>query len=150
VAEPDGFEFTPPDQKRAQAHADRLRAAPTDAALKGYPADLVPRARPEVALEPASKPVVVLFYDDGARASNLQAAELLPLLVRLRASIDVVPIDVAASSTLSAAEKKLVRTYYMAYVPTTVVLGPNRKPILLQYQRVSAAVVEAALSAPAR
>jgi hypothetical protein len=145
---PEGFEFTPPDAKRAQAHADRLRASPTDATLKGYPTDLVPRARAEVALEPGTKPVLILFYDDSARASNLQAAELLPLLVSQRDRVDIVPIDVAAASTLTPAEKKLVRKFYMAYVPTTVLLAGDagRKPILLHYQRVSAAVVGAALA----
>ena len=92
----------------------------------------------------------MVFYDDSARASNLQAAELLPLLVSLRERVDVVPVDVGAASSWSPAQRKLVRTYYMSYVPTTVVLAPNRKPLLLQYQRVSAAVVEARLAAPER
>jgi hypothetical protein len=147
-AQPAGdFAFTPPDEKRAQAHADRLRASPSDAALQGYPTDLVTRVAAEVALSPGAKPVIVLFYADNARSSHLQAAELLPLLVKKRATVDVLPVDVSteAQAKWTAAEKKLVRTYYLSYVPTTVVLAPDRKPLLLQYQRVAAAVVEAAL-----
>jgi hypothetical protein len=151
--EPTGeFAFTPPDEKRAQAHADRLRASPGDAALEGYPADLVPRSAADVALSPGAKPVIVIFYADNARASHRQAAELLPLLVKRRASVDVVPVDVSteAQAKWSAAEKKLVRTYYLSYVPTTVVLSPDRKPALLQYQQVTAAVVDAALATSPR
>jgi hypothetical protein len=144
--------FTPPAELQARAHADRLRAAPGDAALTGYPTDVVQRALADVALQPGAKPVVVLFYADNARASHLQASELLPMLVRWREKIDVVPVDVsaAAQARWTAAERKLVRSYYLSYVPTTVVLSAERKPLLLQYQRVSAAMVEAALSAPPR
>ena len=130
-------------------HADRLRAQPSDASLQGYPEDLVRRADAGVALEGGSKPVLVLFYDNSARASHLQAAELLPLLVRLADRVDVVPVDVAAASTLSEPQKRLVRRYYMAYVPTTVLLAADatRKPLMVQYQRVSAQAVEAAVKA---
>jgi hypothetical protein len=144
--------FTPPAERQAQAHADRLRASPGDAALTGYPADIVTRASADVALAPGAKPVVVLFYADNARASHLQAAELLPLLVRWREKIDVVPVDVSAGAQprWTPSERKLVRSYYLSYVPTTVVLSTERKFLMLQYQRVSAPMVEAALSAPPR
>jgi hypothetical protein len=146
------FEFSLPGERRVAAHADKLRANPGDAALRGYPDDLVRRSAAEAALAPGSKPAVILFFDDTARASHLQAAELLPLLARWQEQdkLEILPIDVRASARWTPAERKLVRTYYMSYVPTTVVLSPERKALLLQYQRVSAAVVEAALTSTPR
>ena len=144
----EGFQFSPPEEKRAAEHADRLRANPGNAALHGYPDDVLHRADAATALEPGHRPVAIVFYDDTSRASNLQAAELLPLLVKMRERVDAVPVDVSTSAKWTPAERKLVRTYYMSYVPTTVVLSADRKPLLLQFQRVSAAVVAAALETP--
>jgi hypothetical protein len=145
---PPGFQFSPPEEKRAEEHADRLRADPGNAALHGYPEDLVKSVAASVALESGLRPLVIVFYDDTSRASHLQAAEFLPLLVRRRDRLDVLLIDVAASARWTAAERKLVRKYYGGYVPTTIALTADRRPLLHQYHRISAAVLEAALDAP--
>ena len=138
------FDRTPED-KTIGAHVRRLLASPGDAAVRQYPASLVPPARADVALEPGLKPVVILFYDDGSRASALEAAELLPVLERFQGRVDVVPVDVAASNQWTDAERGLVKTYYMATVPTTVVLAADRKPLLLKFQRIDGATLEARL-----
>jgi N-methylhydantoinase A/oxoprolinase/acetone carboxylase beta subunit len=129
----------------AREHADRLLAAPQDPSLGGYPDAVVTKASAAVALESGHKPVVLLFYDDTARASNLQAAEFLPVLAKHADRVDVVAIDLSAAARWTAEERKLVKSYYGAYVPTTVVLSADRKPRLLKYQRITAAVLEAAL-----
>ena len=126
-----------------EAHVRKLLGNPGDPRLPGYPARLLPRADAEVALDAGRRPVAILFYDDGAKASALQAAEFLPVLRRYADRIDMVPIDVKASASWSDAERQLVKTYYMAVVPTTVVLSADRRPLLLQFQRISAATLEA-------
>jgi hypothetical protein len=144
------FTFSGTPEQRAQDHANRLLAAPEDPNVHGYPAEVVRRADAAVALEPGTKPVVIVFYDDTARASNLQAAEFLPVLAKHREAVDLVAIDVAAKDRWTPAEKKLVRNFYVAYVPTTVVLAPPRKPLLLKYQRISGATLDATLERETR
>jgi hypothetical protein len=137
--------------ERARAHADRLLASPDDARLRGYPESVVARADAQVATDNGHRPVVLLFYDDTARASNLQAAEFLPVLAKYAGLVDVVAVDVAASAKWTPAERKLVRNYYVAYVPTTVVLAPDRsKPLMIKYQRIGGAVLDAVLERETR
>jgi hypothetical protein len=133
----------------AEEHARLLLQSPGDASIPGYPPSLLPRSDAAVALDPGPRPVVLVFYDDGARASSLQAAEFLPVLARHRGRADFVAIDVSASSRWSAEERRLVRKYYMAVVPTTVVLDRARAPLLLKFQRIAGAALEDVLeSAP--
>jgi hypothetical protein len=156
--EPDeraGFTFSGTPEERAKVHANRLLAAPEDPTVRGYPAEVVRRADAGVALGQGPKPVVILFYDDTARASNLQAAEFLPVLARHRDAVDVVAVDVSSQTTWTPDEKRLVRRFYVAYVPTTVVLGASapgaeRKPLLLKYQRISGAMLDATLARETR
>jgi hypothetical protein len=106
----------------------------------------VKRADADIALQDGLKPVVILFYDDSARASNLQAAEFLPILVKYASGVDVVTVDVSTSAKWTPAERKLVRSYYVAYVPSTVVLAAQRnRPVMLKYQRVSGAELDVKL-----
>ena len=148
-ARPDAgaMRFETPGAVRADEHVRRLLAAPGDAKVPGYPPTVIRHADPGVASERGLRPVVLLFYDDASRASDLQAAEFLPVLVRYADRIDVVPIDISSSTSWSKAERKLVRTYYMASVPTTVVLGADRRPLLLKFQRIDGATLEAKLEA---
>lgn len=135
----------PTPAKDAKEHARRLLASPGNPKLAAYPAGLLTRADPAVALESGHRPVVLLFYDNASRSSDLQAAEFLPLLVGYTNRVDVIPIDVNASNAWSAAERKLVLKYYMSVVPTTVVLAANRSPLLLKFQRISAGTLETIL-----
>jgi len=130
---------------RAQRHAARLRSAPGQAGVPGYPTDLIVGADADRVLSPGLKPCVILFYDNASKASDLQAAAFLPLLVRRHAAIDVVLIDVGTKARWSDAQKRVVRTYYNFYVPTTVVLAPNRAPIKSWYSRIKAADLERAI-----
>jgi len=134
-----GMAFTPPAGYSAKAHAQRLRSAPGDAAVPGYPTEILVSAPPERVLAASVKPAVIIFYDDSSKASDLQAAAFLPLLVQRQRDVELVLIDVGTRSQWSAAQKKVVRTYYNFYVPTTVVLAPNRAPIKSWYSRTEAA-----------
>jgi hypothetical protein len=111
---------------------------------------LIPRADPQIALIRGTKPVVLLFYDDASKASDLQAAAFLPVLQRFEGRVDVVPIDVKNDEGWTEAERKLVKTYYMETVPTTVVLGPDRRPLMLMFQRIDGATLEARLETATR
>jgi hypothetical protein len=137
--------FSAPLEKQARDYAQRLRAAPGDASLAGYPPSLVTRASPDLVMAPGTRPCVVLFKDDASKASDLQAADFLPVLARARGDVDVVVIDVGPKARWTPSEKKVVRTYYNFYVPTTVVLAPNRAPVKSWYSRVDAASLSAAL-----
>jgi hypothetical protein len=128
-----------------EEHARRLAAAPGDPSVHPYPPQLVPPADASVVLGRGHRPVVVLFYDPASRASDLQASEFLPVLSRLSGRVDVVPIDVKASARWTADERQVVRKYYMAVVPSTVVLTADRSPELLKFQRISAAELETSL-----
>lgn len=129
----------------AKKHALELLASPGDRRVEGYPVRIVGRADASVALERGHRPIVLLFYDDSSRSSDLQAAEFLPVLVEFADRVEVVPVNVEASNTWTPAERKLVRRYYMSVVPTTVVLAADRRPLLLKFQRISAATLEASL-----
>jgi hypothetical protein len=137
--------FEQNEQVRLETHIRKLMAAPGSPTIQAYPEDLVAPSDAAVALERAHRPVVILFYDDRSKASDLQAADFIPVLRRFGTQIDVVPIDVTAADSWDDAERKLVRTYYMATVPTTVVLSADRRPLLLKFQRIDGAALEAKL-----
>jgi hypothetical protein len=129
-----------------ETHVRRLLASPGDARVAPYPPAIVPAADAALALQARGhRPVVILFADPASRASDLQAAEFLPVLVRFGDRVDVLPIDVTAKQRWTDDERKLVRRYYMAVVPTTVVLGTDRRPLLLEYQRITSAALETVL-----
>jgi hypothetical protein len=123
----------------------KLAASPGDPALAPYPPALVPPADASVALQRGHRPVVILFYDPSSRASDLQAAEFLPLLVRMAGQIDVVPVNVKASSRWTSDELQVIKKFYMAVVPSTVVLNADRSPELLKFQRISSAELQTSL-----
>jgi hypothetical protein len=141
----DEYRFTAPQAAQAKAHADRLRASPTDRRIGGYPTSLVRRANPRVALEPGHRPVVILFHDDTSRASNLQAADLLEAIVEVQEAADFVVIDVAPGATRTPEEQKVYKPYYPGIVPSTIVLSPARGPVKLWFQRTSAKSLRGAL-----
>jgi hypothetical protein len=60
--------------------------------------------------------------------------------------VDFVLVDLTPGSAkpLTDDERRLVRRYYLGYVPTTVVLGSDRVPRLLKSERVDPALVRAA------
>ena len=108
---------------------------------------MVRTAPASTAFAKGDRPVLVVFYDDGARASRLAAADLWPVVLALEARIDVVPVDLTpgAKRALTDDERRLFRKYYLGYVPTTVVLSPDRTLRLLKSERVDPALVRAAL-----
>jgi hypothetical protein len=135
--------FPQPVAERLDTHVRRLLASPGDPRVKAYPPGLILRADASLALEPRGhRPVVILFTDPASRASDLQAAEFLPVLMRYQDRIDAIPIDVSAKNAWTDAERKVVRRFYMSVVPTTVVLGADRRPLLLEYQRITAAALD--------
>ena len=88
----------------------------------------------------------MIFYDDTAPASRLSAAELWPVVLEIEGRVDLVLVDLTPgpSHSLTDDERRLVRRYYLGYVPTTVVLSSDRTPRLLKSERVEPAVVRAA------
>ncbi len=140
-----GFTFTAPDALEANTHAEKLRASPGKADLPGYPTNLVERAAPKTALEPGHRPVVIVFYDNSSRASDLQAADILPVLVDHKEEIDVVLIDMNRTAERSDEEQRVVKPYYPGSVPATVVLSARRAPVKLWFQRTSGNALEAAI-----
>ena len=134
----------------ARAHADELRRNAGDAGLVGYPRSLLRTTQPASILERGQRPLVILFYDDSAKASDRQAAEFLPLLIRRSDDIDLILIDVSTKAEWNAVEQKIVRTYYMSYVPTTVVLTSRRAPVRSWYHLVRARDLERAINEAAR
>jgi hypothetical protein len=58
---------------------------------------------------------------------------------------DVVLVDLTPGRTLSEDGRRLVRKYYLGYVPTTVVLTPGRTIRLFKNERVDADVVRNAV-----
>ncbi|MDA1195922.1 MAG: hypothetical protein O2894_12150, partial [Planctomycetota bacterium] len=137
--------FSSPEGHTARAHAARLQSAPGDPSVPGYPRDLVPSAPAGRVLSPGVKPCVIIFYDDSVKASDLQAAAYLELLVNRRSAIDLVVIDVGPKARWDEDQKRVVRTYFNFYVPTTVVLTASRAPVKSWYSRVEASALEAAL-----
>ena len=134
----DEHRFSAPQSAQAKAHADRLRASPTDRRLGGYPKSLVRRANPRLALEPGHRPVVVIFHDDTSRPSNLQAADWLETVVELQDSIDFVVIDASSDAKRTPDEQKVFKPYYPGIVPSTFVMSPSRNPVKLWFRRVTA------------
>ena len=123
----------------AAGHVRKLLAAPGDPRVTAYPAHVVRPGEAAVALEPGHRPAVLLFYDDASRTSDQQAAEFLPVLVAYADRIDVVPIDVTDREAWSPSRAEARPPYYMAKVPTTVVLAADRRPVLLKFHRIAAA-----------
>ena len=140
-----GLSMGGPRVEQARAHASRLRANPSDARIGGYPRSLLERARPRTALEPGHKPVVIVFYDDASRASNLQAGDILPALVAEQNRVDVVVINVSRGHERTDDETDVVKPYYPGSVPATVVLSASRAPVKLWFQRTSARSLQSAL-----
>jgi hypothetical protein len=160
---PRSFTFQAPRQKAVHDHAQALRASPDDPSRPCWPADLVRRSPASTVLEAGERPAVIVFYDDTARASRLAAADLLPVVAELESRLDLVLVDLTPGRSLSEEERKLVRRYYLGYVPTTVVLSAGRPRVegapgapapqdrrirLLKSERVDPAVVRAAVEAP--
>lgn len=143
----DEFRFTPPRERRVNEHVKALKANPDDVSFPCWPRDMVRTAPASTAFEKGDRPVLVVFYDDGARASRLAAADLWPVVLALEARIEFVPVDLTpgAKRGLTDDERRLFRKYYLGYVPTTVVLSPDRTLRLLKSERVDPALVRAAL-----
>jgi hypothetical protein len=156
---PREFRFAVPRNKAVFDHAAALRAAPDDPSRPCWPTDLVRTAPASVVLSAGPRPAIVVFYDGGARASRLAAADLLPVVVELEAKVDLVLVDLTPGRKLSDDERKLVRRYYLGYVPTTVVLSAGRsrdeggtapsapqerRILLLKSERVDPLLVKAA------
>lgn len=139
--------FTPPRERRVLEHVRALKANPDDVSFPCWPSDMVRTAPASTAFAKGDRPVLVVFYDDGARASRLAAADLWPVVLALEARIDFVPVDLTpgAKRGLTDDERRLFRKYYLGYVPTTVVLSPERSLRLLKSERVDPALVRAAI-----
>lgn len=142
--------FSTPKVEDARRHAARLRERPSSGNLAGYPKRLLRRASPDAALAPGHKAVVIVFYDDSSRASNLQAADVLPVLVEAQSTVDVIAINVAQRAERTDAERRVVRPYYPGSLPATVVLSPTRAPVKLWYQRISARALRAGIEQAAK
>ena len=140
-----GVTFTPPGDVAAGRHVERLKRAPGDAKVPGYPSDLVSSAPAGRVLATGTKPCVVIFYDDTSKASDLQAAAYLPLLVRRQREVDLVLVDVGPKAVWNDDQKRVVRTYFNHYVPTTVVLTSARAPVKSWYSRVEASALDNAI-----
>jgi hypothetical protein len=140
-----GFEFGAPRQALVAKHVAALRANPDDAALACFPKDLARTVPAGTALAKGERPVLVLFYDDTARSSRLAAADLWPVLLEVEATVDVVLVDLTPGPrrALSDDERRLVRRYYLGYVPTRS-SDVERTPRLLKSERVEPALVRAA------
>jgi hypothetical protein len=155
---PPAFRFEVPRRKAVADHAAALRAAPDDPSRTCWPRELVRTVPAASALGVGDRPAVVVFYDDSARASRLSAADLLPVVFDLEARADLVLVDLTPGRRLSDDERKLVRRYYLGYVPTTVVLSAGRsggapalherRIRLLKSERVDPGLVRAAVEAP--
>lgn len=143
---PSGFEFGVPREAAVARHVVALRTNPDDASLACFPPSLLTSAPAATALQKGERPVLLLFYDEAARASRLAAADLWPVLLEVESRVDIVLIDLTPGPrrALSDDERKLVRRYYLGYVPTTVVLTTERRPRLLKSERVEPALVRAA------
>ena len=141
-----GFEFGSPRETLVAKHVAALRANPDDAAVQCFPKELTRTVPAATALAKGERPVLVLFYDDTARSSRLAAADLWPVLLEVEPTVDVVLVDLTPGPrrALSDDERRLVRRYYLGYVPTTVVLTSERTPRLLKSERVEPALVRAA------
>jgi hypothetical protein len=137
--------FSTRDEKIAK-HVAALKSNPDDAGLACWPKELVRTAPASAARAKGERPVLLVFYDDTAKASRLAAADLWPVVLQVEGRVDLVLVDLTPGPghTLTDDEKKLVRRYYTGYVPTTVVLSSDRVPRLLKSERVESALVRAA------
>jgi hypothetical protein len=137
--------FSARDEK-VRKHVLALRANPDDAGLPCWPKDLARTVPASSAREKGVRPILLIFYDDTARASRLAAADLWPVVLDVESRVDIVLVDLTpgAGHPVSDDERKLVRRYYTGYVPTTVVLTSERSPRLLKSERVEPALVRAA------
>jgi hypothetical protein len=142
---PGGTPLPGPLAGTVEQHAARLRQVAGDPAVVGYPAALVRPAEARTVFDPGPRPVVILFYDDSSKASDLQAADFLGVLARRAGDVDVVPVDVSVRARWDTMQKKIVHTYYMSFVPTTVVLTARRVPVKSWYQRVSGEQLDLAI-----
>ena len=140
-----GFAFTAPREKKVAEHVAALRRE-SSVTVPCWPKDLVKTVPAATALSKGDRPVLVIFYDDTARASRLSAAELWPVVLEIESRVDLVLVDLTPGSSrpLADDERRLVRRYYLGYVPTTVVLSSDRTARLLKSERVDPAVVRAA------
>jgi len=143
--DPTAFVFSTRAEKVTK-HVAAIRANPDDASLACWPRDLLRVAPASAARQKGDRPVLLVFYDDTARASRLAAADLWPVVLDVESRVDFVIVDLTPGPghTLSDDEKKLVRRFYTGYVPTTVVLSSDRVPRLLKSERVEPALVRAA------
>jgi hypothetical protein len=140
----DAFVFATPRAKRVDELVAALRRE-GEPARAAWPGDLVRSVPAATALAKGERATIVVFHDDTARASRLAAADLWPVVLELEARVDLVLVDLTPGSrALTDDEKGLVRKYYLGYVPTTVVLSPERAARLLKPGRVAAADVKAA------
>jgi len=68
------------------------------------------------------------------------------VILAVEPRVDLVLVDLTPGPrrALTDDERRLVRRYYLGYVPTTVVLSSDRTPRLLKSERVEPALVRAA------
>jgi hypothetical protein len=145
----EGFQFTAPATSRealVAAHVKALRADPEGRDRQCWPVELVRTVPAATALQKGARPALVVFYDDRAKASRLAAADLWPVVLEVESKVDLILVDLTPGGprALTDDERRLVRRYYLGYVPTTVVLGSDRVPRLLKSERVDPALVRAA------
>ncbi|HVG93893.1 MAG TPA: hypothetical protein VND21_05565, partial [Planctomycetota bacterium] len=145
----EGFQFTAPATSRealVAAHVKALRADPEGRDRRCWPVELVRTVPAATALQKGARPALVVFYDDRAKASRLAAADLWPVVLEVESKVDLILVDLTPGGprALTDDERRLVRRYYLGYVPTTVVLGSDRVPRLLKSERVDPALVRAA------
>ena len=140
-----GFVFsgTESREKRVAAHVAALKRE--DDTSPCWPKDLVKSVPAAKALAKGDRPLVLIFYDDTARASRLSAAELWPVVLEIEDRVDLCVVDLTPGTSRPTDEEKLlVRHYYLGYVPTTVVLTSERATRLMKSERVSPTLLKAA------
>ncbi|MCC7136923.1 MAG: hypothetical protein IT460_00675 [Planctomycetes bacterium] len=140
------FVFSTSREERVAKHVRVLRANPDDASVPCWPKDLARAVPASTALQKGSRPLLVVFYDETSKASRLSAADLWPVVLEVEPRVDLVLVDLTPGPgrPISDDERRLVRRYYLGYVPTTVVLTSDRSPRLLKSGRVEPALVRAA------
>jgi len=150
----DSFVFATSRAKRVTELVDALRREAATGAgpaspKTSWPDDLAQPVPAAKALARGERSVIVVFHDETSRASRLAAADLWPVLLDLDARFDLVLVDLTpgAKRGQSEEEKSLVRKYYLGYVPTTVVLSPERAARLLKPGRVDGSAVKSAVLA---
>ena len=130
-------------EKRVAEHVAALRRE--DDTRPCWPKDLAKTVPAAKALAKGDRPLVLIFYDDTARASRLSAAELWPVILEIEDRVDLTLVDLTPGTMRPTDEEKLlVRHYYLGYVPTTVVLTSDRMTRLMKSERVSPVLLKAA------